>query len=517
MASVLFSVGLGGVAMGVVKVVGAGVGLTLLYLLLSTLYNLLFHPLRHFPGPPLWRASRLPWVYHNSLGRLPFAVKALHDTYGPIVRIAPDELSFIDGAAWKPIYGGTDSTQLDRDEFIYPPENQRNLPNSIIHADHVAHARIRRRLAYAFSTKALESQEGLMFKHIDLLLSKLATAEGPVNMSDWFNFASLDIIGDLALGESLGCLEKGEYHPLAKHLIGAFKAGILMSSVNRFIPVAKLKFLLRRILPKKTLAQNKNFLLNLHEQVNKRMAIGVDSPRPDFISYMLAEDKTGGSMTKMDIQANTAVFFIGGSESSASLMSGTLYHLLQTPSALARAVAEIRENFASADEIHYRTVSTLPYLLACMEEGLRVATPTPFGICRRTKRPMEIAGVVVPGNTSVAVPQWAAFHSAKNWRRSEEFVPERWLPEGEEEFGGDKREVFQPFGVGPRNCMGKSLAYVEMRILFARLLYTFDFSLPDNNTFVWSDQRAFISWQKLPFYVNVKTVNPPKIVGEKTA
>jgi len=297
----------------------------------------------------------------------------------------------------------------------------------------------------------LEEQQPLISKHIDTLIKQLSVSEGPQNMCDWFNFVSFDIIGDLALGQSLGCLENGKYHPLARHLIGAFKAGILMSSLNRYIPLSRLKFALRCAIPKRTIQQNKSFLVNLSEQVSKRLES--TTTRPDFISYMLKDDKNDLTMTKMDIQANVAVFFIGGSESGASLLAGTLFYLLKDSARMAKAVHEIRSTFANENDINFKTVSQLPYTLACLEEGLRVSTPTPFGIARRTTEPTVIADELVPANTSVSVPQWAAWHSAENFSRPNEFIPERWLDD--KEFAGDSKNGFHPFSVGPRNCMGK--------------------------------------------------------------
>lgn len=64
------------------------------------LYYLFFHPLNRYPGPKLWAVSRAFHVWYNFTGRLPFKVLELHRKYGPVVRIAPDELSFTDAAAW---------------------------------------------------------------------------------------------------------------------------------------------------------------------------------------------------------------------------------------------------------------------------------------------------------------------------------------------------------------------------------------------------------------------------------
>lgn len=87
------------------------------YLASIAVYNIAFHPLKRFPGPVSWAASRLPWATTSFAGKLPFVVANLHAQYGPIVRIAPDELSFIDPSAWKDImcaHKGRPTMQKDR-------------------------------------------------------------------------------------------------------------------------------------------------------------------------------------------------------------------------------------------------------------------------------------------------------------------------------------------------------------------------------------------------------------------
>jgi hypothetical protein len=76
-------------------------GLVLAALIAWTLYTLLqrlfFHPLRHIPGPWLYRLSTWPTAYHDLRGgQLPFALKQLHSQYGPIIRPTPDEVHISD-------------------------------------------------------------------------------------------------------------------------------------------------------------------------------------------------------------------------------------------------------------------------------------------------------------------------------------------------------------------------------------------------------------------------------------
>lgn len=76
------------------------------------LYNLLFHPLRKYPGPISWQATRLPWCWYQYRGCLSRKLLELHNNYGKVVRVAPNELSFISEDAWKTIYGSRSNEMM---------------------------------------------------------------------------------------------------------------------------------------------------------------------------------------------------------------------------------------------------------------------------------------------------------------------------------------------------------------------------------------------------------------------
>jgi cytochrome P450 len=80
-------------------------------------------------------------------------------------------------------------------------------------ANDVDHARQRRALSHAFSTKALLEQEYIVRNYIDIFSKKMRefAARGEiVNVTDWFAYTTFDIVGDMALGEPFGCLTNGE-------------------------------------------------------------------------------------------------------------------------------------------------------------------------------------------------------------------------------------------------------------------------------------------------------------------
>lgn len=108
-----------------------------------------------------------------------------------------------------------------------------------------------------------------------------------------------------------------------------------------------------------------------------------------------------------------------------------------------------------------------------------------------------VAGRFVPAGTVVAPVQYAMNHVAANFPDPSAFRPERFLTP--EQFPQDKLDVLQPFSVGPRNCVGKNLAYAEMRTLLARLVWGFEMELVDGGAKdgkEWIDQKVFFLWQK---------------------
>lgn len=107
----------------------------------------------------------------------------------------------------------------------------------------------------------------------------------------------------------------------------------------------------------------------------------------------------------------------------------------------------------------------------------------------------------------VVVQPWAAFRAPSNFHLPDSFIPERFLEARDSAFANDKREVLQPFSVGPRNCIGQNLANVEMRLILTRVLFNFDLELDEGRTGDWLDQKAFALWEKPPLWVKLRPLS----------
>ena len=64
--------------------------------------------------------------------------------------------------------------------------------------------------------------------------------------------------------------------------------------------------------------------------------------------------------------------------------------------------------------------------------------------------------------------------------------------------------AFNPFSLGPRNCIGRNLAYLEMRLTLCYLLWTFDINAPGEQHWAWEEQKSWILWDKQPINVEIR-------------
>jgi cytochrome P450 len=221
------------------------------------------------------------------------------------------------------------------------------------------------------------------------------------------------------------------------------------------------------------------------------------------MAYAQETLNTPGGLTFQEICENASPLVVGGTETTASLLSAVTYLLLKNQSVLSKLTTTLRTAFKSEAEINSITVNKIGYLLAVLEEAFRLYPPIAIFLSRVT--PPEgciIARTFIPGNTCVSVNSWGASRSVSNFVRPNEFIPERWM--GASEFKNDKRKVVQPFSVGPRNCLGQSLARFELKIILARVLWNFDLELCEESRGWMEKQRFYIAAARPELMVRLK-------------
>ncbi|KAK4184313.1 Isotrichodermin C-15 hydroxylase [Podospora australis] len=465
-------------------------------------YRYLFHPLSAFPGPRLARFSNALWFWTLLEGRAPWVNHDWHKKYGPVVRIGVNHLSFSTHAAQKTIYGfGTKEVpSFTKDPEFSTPEVDGTV-NIIVEIDKKEHARMRRMLSHAFTNTNLYTHQKVITERTDEMLDSMCgiqyeDGKKGVNFVKWSYYVTYDIMGEMCFGDTW-------HTQTAKQPQGKFHwADVITATTNvndmlRAICVIPGLFsLVAWYMPKSlqdTIVRHAEYA---HEYTQARLA--ADTERKDFL-YQMLHDKSVPRPADSEIASHFQALMLAGSITTASFLPGAMYYLCRDAKRRARLIDEIRGRFSTADEINGRAlVEDCPYLNAVCDETLRIYPPAgaahltrivPDGGC-------EIAGHWVPRGTRVSVHPWSVLRDEANFHAPDQFIPERWLSDEPEGQRGDRLETSLPFSSGPRGCLGKNLAYLEMRMILAKFFWRYDIDWFDE-TIDWErDSMGYTVWKK---------------------
>ena len=122
-------------------------------------------------------------------------------------------------------------------------------------------------------------------------------------------------------------------------------------------------------------------------------------------------------------------------------------------------------------------ITKLTYVDMVILESLRyVPIAATF---RRCTKPWRIpdTDITIPVGTDIVIPTFALHRDPEYWEDPEEFIPERFLPENKAKI---RHGAFQPFGQGPRQCLGMNYAKYLIKLMLAYLLRNFNIENSEN-------------------------------------
>ncbi|KAL4921173.1 cytochrome P450 [Aspergillus aurantiobrunneus] len=476
------------------------------YWLASYAYLYWLHPLSKYPGPPLAAVSELWYASAWTGGLWNRKIQDAHRRYGDIVRIAPNELSFATAQAFRDIYGAPSKSRK-----LFPKSDRfydNGHPNIAFVLDPDEHARQHRMFAPQFRPSAVRTQEPIIHAHVDLWLAQIASrgAAGttPLDVSKWFEWLTFDIIGELTFGESFHATRDSKSHPWVSILLDATYSGSIFNLRKRLAFVGPLLRYMPYISPTAraavesitqhgamTLAKTRKRI----ESGPARSTDGARAPVDDFLEHAIR----AGGMQDTDLANQAMVMLTAGAETSATALTAAIWYLSQPAHApcLARLRDEIRSAFSSSSDVTGDATARLPYLNAVLEETMRLFPPSPVGPPRVSPAGGEtVDGTFVPGGVYVSADVWAIHRDARSvGERPEQFEPERWIE-------GPTKPYTVPFSIGPRMCIGVTLAWVEMRIALAKAVLAFDWELASEGGVDWVEENRLKQlWKKAPLMV----------------
>ncbi|CAI6331557.1 unnamed protein product [Periconia digitata] len=469
-------------------------------LLLPVIYYLLPYirnwSIRPIPAPFPAAFTNLWLMLQCRRGRRYLAVHEAHQRYGTLVRIQPNHVSVADADAIPVIYGHGNGFLKSEyyDAFV---SIRRGLFNT---RDRAEHTRKRKTVAHTFSAKSVGQFEQYIHHNLEELQKQwdrradsaesAADKGGYYHMDalNWFNYLAFDVIGDLAFGAPFGMLVNGkDVAEVRKTPDSEPTFAPAIEVLNRRGEVSGAIGCLPQIKPyaahlpdpffSKGIAAVQNLAGIAIARVNERLQNPSD--RVDLLARLMeGRDETGAKLGREELTAEALTQLIAGSDTTSNTSCALLYHCLRNPHVVRKLQQELDAALPDIDAVPtFSQVKDLPYLDSVIKETMRIHSTSSLGLPRVVPPGPGItlpnSSLHFPQGVVLSVPAYTIHHSTKIWGPdADEFRPERW-----ESVTDQQKAAFIPFSHGPRSCVGRNVAEMELALIVGTVFRRYEFEL----------------------------------------
>lgn len=348
--------------------------------------------------------------------------------------------------------------------------------NVLTIVDNKAHHQLRSRIQPGYSGKDMDSQEPL----VDAQLKKLITlferkyistekVTRPCDLARTMQYLTQDTITAVGFGKALGYLDadKDIYG-----VIEACEAPLLPVHILAFVPLFQKivsSFLVRPFLPKPTDVGGVGpFLAVIKNFVDERYG-GSDNKSEKVRRRDILQTFVDSDLSRGQVESEALVTLFGGTDTTATGLRNTIFFLTANHVAYRTLQSEIDGAIAAGNAtrpiLSDEQSQRLPYLAACIREGLRLWPPSMGVMGKQSDQDDVLCGFKVPAGTKVG---WAALAVMKDRRvfgeNADVFEPRRWIDAEPAQLKEMEAVYGLVFATGTRwECLGKKLAYVELR------------------------------------------------------
>ncbi|KAF5357171.1 hypothetical protein D9756_006863 [Leucocoprinus leucothites] len=441
-----------------------GTGSTLL-----ALYRLYFHPLAKYPGPALAALSDYYVAYYDLWmgGGLVKQLEKLHKTYGPVVRIGPNQLHFNNPQAFNDIYGfGVKTTKYPA---FYDCFNERE--SSFGFADPKLAKKRRDILLPLFSRRSILKLEWVIQNSVDRLvasLSRYAEPERrPASLKLALHSTTMEIITAYCHANPFKALDTPDFkHPA---LVALVSTGGVFFLMQHFPFLAPLVFHLPDWLKSPEMIAVGTHFKKIAAQVDGLLAdpSSLEQVEHKTIYHHLLNTENGRQVPRRrSLLDEGSVLVAAGSETVANACTIGAFHVLQTPEVKSKLVEELMRAWPEKEaHVGVQTLEKLPYLTGVIKESLRLSHGVVSPLPRVVHEDTVVGGRLVPAGAVISMGQTFMHQHSDLFINPLKFDPDRWLD-------GHSKELdnyLVPFSKGPRMCLGINLAWSELYLIFGNL------------------------------------------------
>lgn len=451
----------------------------------------------------------------------------LHKKYGPIVRIAPNEVSVSSPEAARTLLSAGKRFYKTKFYGVFPPPEN---PDIFTEYREDVHAQKKKVANVPYSMAAMQQLGPFIDDTIEVLMQKLNLAAGPargqtkdlsngpiVDLGNWLHWFAFDVLGEVAFSRSFGFLEQG------RDVDGAIRTIDDMQRYNGIVgQVPFMDHFLRRN-PLRSLVPGlatKDALITRMalEELERRKPFDKESEgkwrggdgRQDLLASLIKGHlKDPSKFSEGDVFAVAHGAIFAGSDSTASTMQSFFWHILSDQRVYASIQEEIKKAVADGTipptgNISWNESQNLPYFQACLKEAMRVRPAVGLNIARLVPpEGAEVDGQVFPGGVTIAVNGWVLHRDKATFGPDADvYRPERWLGDAEEAKRME-RYMFQ-FGGGSHVCIGRNLALLEINKVCPRLLRDYHFELVNPGRELEAHATFFVVQEGLEVFISKK-------------
>ena len=335
----------------------------------------------------------------------------------------------------------------------------------------------RKGVAPAFSptaiTKKIPTLQSTLDRFFAVLRSHSDSGE-PLDMADLFTRLTMDFIGISAFDYDLKTLEAKGGTDESEGLMFVQELDILLQEARMgIIPFRRFMFWNSKVRRAKLAAQRiRDLALRILAHYRSAHTQEEIQTSSSILAHIL---RNPGYPSDLARASDVIVFLVAGYDTTAYTLAWTLWELARHPEVTRRVQRELDTVLPDRDSLPASSqLSQLPYLGVCIKESMRLWPVAAMGSVRELKVDFEANGVAIPRGAPIFVPFYAVFRQP--WiERPHDFWPERW-EDGSPQLP-QLQEMNTPFSNGKRNCVGQTLALLELRMVLATTLRQFDFSV----------------------------------------